>query len=135
MNLPVIIKDIHRTLCKSIYFIESKAIHRKYCLYQTAEHISKCNFSTKGMSSSLSPVLWDPRFLKASLLVKTEQKNTFSTSAFSLSRLNSSPILFSSGSMFYLVFCLLLMCLQKLFLLSFTSLAGINYFRISAFLT
>lgn len=77
--------------------------------------------------------LWDLGLLKA-WLVKTEERKTFSTSVFSISNATRSPMSFSSGSTFFLVF-LLSLWLQKPFLLSLTSMARLNFVWALVFLS
>lgn len=76
---------------------------------------------SEGKSSSLqtSPLV-------SVLPVKTEVEKMFSTSAFSMSSVTRSPAPFSHGPTFSLVFFLLLIHLEKPFLLSFKSLARFN---------
>jgi len=60
------------------------------------------------------------------LALKAEAKKAFSSSAFSASSVTRTPASFSSGPTLSLVFRLLLMYLNKPFLLSLTPLAGFN---------
>lgn len=95
------------------------------------------SFSTNSISYLLHIIsqifgTWDS--WRPVLLVRTEAKKAFSTSAFSLSSVTTTLILFS-GLMFSLVFFLSLVYLQKPFLLPLTSVARFNSIWASVFLT